>query len=324
MKPTTWKYSIIWLIAGAATVICAFAFSSLQAQQADNLHTFKITTSQELKDFFHFTGDRIPLVSSHRGGAREGYPENALATFENTLHHTWSLMEVDPRYTRDSVIVLFHDRMLDRTSTGQGRVSDHTWKELQKLKLKDTKGNVTDYTIPTLDEALEWAKDKTVLFLDNKDVPVAERVKKIQQHKAQSNAVVMAYSFEDAKRIYDLDPDIMMQVFVPDKEAVSRFEKTGIPWENVIAFVTHNPIDDSYTELLKLINAKGVMTVIGTSRTLDQAYTSGKIDFEALAERYREVIRAGADIIEADLGIEAGNTVEGLKPPHSTKEEYLQ
>lgn len=175
-----------------------------------SLYTLAIKTPSQLQEFFQYSADRMPLVSTHRGGARKGYPENCIPTFENTLKHTWSVLEVDPRYLKDSVIVLMHDSTLDRTSSGTGKVSEHTWEELKKMRLKDSNGRPTEYLIPTLDEALKWAKGKTVLFLDNKDVPVEARVLKIQEHNAQANTVVMAYTFKDARLVHSMDEEIMM------------------------------------------------------------------------------------------------------------------
>jgi glycerophosphoryl diester phosphodiesterase len=99
------------------------AFSS--AQKAA-LHTFKLRNAGELKELLSYSEARVPLISAHRGGPRKGFPENCIATFENTLRHTHALLEVDPRYTKDGVIVLMHDATLERTTTGAGKVSDHT------------------------------------------------------------------------------------------------------------------------------------------------------------------------------------------------------
>ena len=59
-----------------------------------------------------------------------GYPENCIATFEHTLQHTFSILEIDLQFTKDGQIVLHHDPTLDRTTTGTGPVADHTLKEL--------------------------------------------------------------------------------------------------------------------------------------------------------------------------------------------------
>ena len=65
-------------------------------------------------------------------------------------------------------MVLMHDLTIDRTTDGKGRVADYTYEELQRIRLVDRDGNVTDYRIPTLAEVLEWGKDKVAFNFDNK------------------------------------------------------------------------------------------------------------------------------------------------------------
>src|SRR5262245_38879119 len=120
------------------------------------LHCVDPQTPNGLQDLLKHTGQPLPLVSGHRGGAGPGFPENCLAAFENTLSRTFAMREVDPRYTKDGAIVLHHDPRLERTTTGKGPVADYTLQELRQLKLKDPTGQVTEFQIPTLDEALEW------------------------------------------------------------------------------------------------------------------------------------------------------------------------
>lgn len=205
------------------------------------------------------------------------------------------------------LIVLMHDPTLDRTSTGHGKVSDYTLEELKKLRLKDTEGQVTDYVIPTLGEALEWAKGKTVLVIDQKDVPIAARVAEIRKHNAEANALVMAYNLEDAKLSHSLNPEVMTEVFIADRKAADNFEQTGVPWENVVAFVTHTQPKDA--AISQHLHDKGTMAIVGSSRTIDKDYTEKKISQSDLNKGYHAIIASGADIIEADLAIEAGEAL---------------
>lgn len=300
------------------------AVASTSAQKYSGLlHTFDLRSPDDLQALLAYGKDRIPLISAHRGGARQGFPENCIATFENTLRSTHALLEVDPRYTKDGAIVLMHDATLERTTTGQGNVADYTLAQLQELRLKDTEGNVTDYRIPTLDEALAWAKGKTVLVLDQKTVLMEARVKKIQQHRAQAYALVIAYSLEDAKRCYELDQEIMQEVMLPDRAALDKFARTGVAWRNVVAFVTHT--EPKEPNIYQLLHARGVRCIVGTSRTLDRDFTAGKItDRRSLTEKYQALIRAGVDIIEADLGIEAGQALQQISPPNRLQRKYLK
>ena len=77
-------------------------------------------------------------------------------------------MEVDLRYSKDGHIVLHHDSTLDRTTTGSGPVKGLTLNELRNLRLKDKEGIVTNLSIQTIEEVIEWARGKTILILDRK------------------------------------------------------------------------------------------------------------------------------------------------------------
>ena len=315
MKPNILPLIIIGCLCLAADI------SGAQKNQAA-LHTFNIRNAGELKELLSYSESRVPLVSAHRGGARKGFPENCIATFENTLGHTHALLEVDPRYTKDGAIVLMHDATLDRTTTGEGNVADHTLAELKALRLKDPEGNITDYRIPTLDEALAWAKGKTLLVLDQKDVPMEARVKKIQEHRAQTSALVIAYSFEDAKRCYALDQDVMQEVMIPNRAALDKFDQTGVPWRNVVAFVTHTQAAEP--DVYALLHRKGVSCIVGSSRTIDRDFSAGKIpDRQTLTAKYQALIQTGADIIEADLGIEAGQALQPIRKNNRMQRKYL-
>jgi len=286
--------------------------SASKTTNKNSLYILKISSSGELKEFFSFSPDRIPFVCAHRGGDREFFPENCIATFENTLRKVHAMIEVDPRYTKDSVIVLMHDATLDRTTNGTGRVRDFTYEELKKLRLKDSEGNITNYQIPTLEETLEWAKGKTILVLDRKDVPVAARVKKIEEHNAVTNAIIIAYSLDEIKECYNLNKDIIMEVMLPDAVQLKKLDETGVPWTNMVGFVSHNLVEDK--EIFDLVHTKGAMCIVGSSRNHDISYKKGEIkSFEELAEKYRKMVTDGADIIEADLAIEAGLSIRDIK-----------
>ncbi|MFD2886710.1 glycerophosphodiester phosphodiesterase family protein [Chitinophaga cymbidii] len=298
-------------------IIAAHAFR----KPAEKLHTIKTENAAALKAFFRYTPDRIPFVSAHRGGPRKGFPENCIATFENTLAHTPATLEIDPHYTKDSAIVLMHDPTLDRTTNGHGKVSDYTLAELRKLRLKDTEGNLTGYAIPTLDEALQWANGKTILVIDAKDVPVEVRARKVVENHAEGHAVLIAYSMEDIRRCYAYNRDIMMEVMMGKKEQLDMMDKSGVPWENIIAFVSHQQPEDK--SIFEEVHKRGAMCVLGSSRNIDRAFMQGKIDAAALKEGYLKLIGDGADIIEADLGIEGGEALGGLRQSASSKSKYF-
>ncbi|TWU31987.1 sulfatase-like hydrolase/transferase [Novipirellula artificiosorum] len=269
-------------------------------------HRIALSDPGALANWLRYDGEWIPMVSAHRGGASPGFPENAIETFGKTLGCTYSMLEVDPRLSKDGKIVIHHDASLDRTTTGSGLVSDHTLDELRQLRLKDTKGNVTLFQIPTLDEAIEWARGKTILVLDQKDVPLESRVQSMIDHGAQEHVMLIISSARDAAFVHRRDPGIMMEMMVTNRKQFDAFEKSGVPWENIIAFVGHTPPQD--TELLNMIHAKGSLCMAGTSRYLDKELTIGsEQQTPELQSRYRELLQLGVDIIETDCPCEVGS-----------------
>ncbi|MDM4721780.1 glycerophosphodiester phosphodiesterase family protein [Micromonospora sp. WMMA1363] len=73
-----------------------------------------------------------PLVFAHRGASYD-LPEHTLAAYLRALDEGADGLECDVRLTRDGHLVCVHDRRLDRTSNGRGRVSGRTLAELEAL-----------------------------------------------------------------------------------------------------------------------------------------------------------------------------------------------
>ncbi len=72
---------------------------------------------------FPFLSSRRPLVFAHRGGAALA-PENTLAAFDNGLALGADGLELDVHLSRDGVVVVHHDRTLERTTNLHGPVTE--------------------------------------------------------------------------------------------------------------------------------------------------------------------------------------------------------
>lgn len=110
------------------------------------------------------TSEKV-LVAAHRGDWRN-YPENSLAAIESAIRMGADIMELDLKLTADSVLVLCHDRTIDRTTSGHGKVSEITYDSIRKCVLKAGHGVKTGHRMPTLREALATCKDRIVVNVD--------------------------------------------------------------------------------------------------------------------------------------------------------------
>ena len=113
----------------------------------------------------HNPSSRYVVVVSHRGDWRN-WPENSIPAIESVIGMGVDIMELDLKLTKDSVLVLCHDKTIDRTTNGRGRVCDITYDSIRRCVLKTGHGVKTTHRMPTLREALEVCKDRIVVNVD--------------------------------------------------------------------------------------------------------------------------------------------------------------
>lgn len=293
------------LFRGMLVLLSLGALLGMQELSAQNsLHILKFDKVSQLKDYFKYKGDGTILVSGHRGGYEVGYSENCIEGLENVLTQMPAFFEIDPRLTKDSVIVLMHDATLERTTTGTGKVKDHTWKELQKLRLKDHSGKVTDCRIPTLEEMIVWSKGKTIINLDKKDVPMSMIAALIKKHKAEKHVMLTVHTGAQARYYYDRFPGIMMSAFVRNMKEFEDISISGVPWENMIAYVGRT-LTPEIREICKMLHARGVRCMISVAPTHDKLPLA-----EERAAKYKEEIDKSPDIIESDIPTEVWKVLQ--------------
>ena len=300
-----------------ALLVSALSYSADVFAQEGVINTINVKNTKELHDFFKYTGKDIPIVSGHRGGNEMGFPENSIATFENTLTYLPSFFEIDPRLSKDSVIVLMHDATLNRTTNGKGKVSDYTLAELKKLRLKDVDGKLTNYQIPTLQEAIEWARGKTILSLDYKGVPFEMTADLVTKLKAAHFVIVGLHTMEQAKIYLARNKGFLFASKIIEQKKLEELKNAGIPFNQLMAYVGSEYKTES-KDLYKTINSNGMLVMVAAAPVYDKLKTA--------AERkaaYQQLIKDGINIIETDLPIETANAIKDLMPAKSPKLKYF-
>ncbi|MXP39072.1 glycerophosphodiester phosphodiesterase family protein [Erythrobacter ramosus] len=242
------------------------------------------------------------LISAHRGGPTPGLPENAIPTMDALLAAQPAIMEVDVGQSADGRLFLLHDDRLDRTTTGTGEAAAQSWAALSQLYLKDNWGWVTPYKIPTLVQALEWAKGRTVLQIDFKrSADVGKVVAEIRAAGMERSVILIAYSVEQAAALHRAAPEMLLSVSVDAPGDVAALKAAGIPEERMVAFTgTRLPRPELYREL----DGQNIEVIFGTlgrpPRSIDAV-----IDRYGMDERYAELGKEGVDILATDRPREA-------------------
>ncbi|MDW7691588.1 glycerophosphodiester phosphodiesterase family protein [Flammeovirgaceae bacterium SG7u.111] len=269
---------------------------------AQGTKPFQFETATELQAFFKWTPKSQALVSAHRGGPESGFPENCIETFENTCNSQPSIIECDIAISKDGKLLMMHDYSLDRTTNGTGKVLEKEWNYIKSLKLKDTKGAITEFSVPTLKEALEWGKGKAILMLDVKrGVPFEKVVKEVRETHSEAFVAIITYSAEDAKKVYELAPELMLSVSARNTDELERLLSAGIPTNRMVAFTgTTSSAPEHYIKLHEL----GIFCIMGTMGNLDKKAEQKGI------EVYQKLLDNGVDILATDRPTEAYKAIK--------------
>ena len=138
-----------------------------------------------------------PLVFAHRGGSALA-PENTVAAFDSGLAHGADGLELDVQLSRDGVVVVHHDRTLERTTTLTGPLDRLTADELAM-------GNV-----PTLDLVLERYRNALLIIeLKVNSVELADAVVAlVRKHDAVERVCLGSFGTRVLRAARAIDPAI--------------------------------------------------------------------------------------------------------------------
>lgn len=118
--------------------------------------------------------DKPPLMGvrqivAHRGSSSDR-PECTLASIRRAIEAGATAVEVDVRRTKDGQLVILHDATLDRTTNGNGPLSEKTLAEVRELDAGswfDSK--YAGERVPTLSEVMKTCRADIDVLLDLKE-----------------------------------------------------------------------------------------------------------------------------------------------------------
>lgn len=250
------------------------------------------------------------LLIGHRGGPTRNYPENAIETFQRTYDAGAHAMEIDISETKDGVLILMHDDDLARTTTGEGLVADHTFDEIQKLKL-ETYQKTTTFAPPTLEAALAWAmKNNAVLELDKKKSATWEPIiAAVRDAKAENNVFLVTYTDDQAAEVHKLAPELVITATVNDPAQLDALVASGVQADHLVAWTgVAKPAPALFASLAR----RGVEAAFGTlgprASSLDTRYWH-----DGDGSEYNELVSGGLAILVTDITDKTARQLAGAR-----------
>lgn len=139
----------------------------------------------------------------HRGAAGHA-PENTVAAIDRGIALGAEFVEFDLQRTRDGRIVLMHDKRIERTTNGRGRVADFEWEELRKFDAGEGQ------RIPLLEEALEAIQGRAGAILECIAPGLGEAIWHGTVEAGFSGPAIFAsFLHREIRAIRELDPEAM-------------------------------------------------------------------------------------------------------------------
>lgn len=155
---------------------------------------------------------------AHRGLWGNEVPENSVVAYKHASEKGYPI-EIDLYCTKDGRLVSFHDDTLKRMTGEEGFVYDKTLAELKALDI----GN--GEKIPTFEEVLEIAKEKSPLLIEIKNQPCVDVVERVLEQLKNYDGEFAIQSFNPLyiKKVKKLAPDYIRGILGTHDASEEKF-----------------------------------------------------------------------------------------------------
>ncbi|MGB7160841.1 MAG: glycerophosphodiester phosphodiesterase family protein [Tepidisphaeraceae bacterium] len=215
------------------------------------------TPEQILSQFKQQVRSGGSIVTVAHRGIHKYAPENTRISYVQAVAAGAPILEFDTALTSDGHIIGMHDKTVDRTTDGAGKVAELTFEQIRKLEAgawKDPK--YKGEPVPALDEVAAVARDaKAILMLDLKAEGQGAAIAKWLESSKYPHELLMLAPWEDAEAV-----------------ALRKHVPADVPMIRLTSKVPTDVIDDAYFAKMKSIGLSGFSV---NWQYLTEAFTRG-------------------------------------------------
>jgi glycerophosphoryl diester phosphodiesterase len=140
---------------------------------------------------------RRPIIIAHRGVPAFAR-ENTIASFQKAIELRADMIELDVRRTKDHVLIAHHDAFMEGNP-----VRDLVYKEMFEMARDQ------GFSLPTLEEVLQWTKGKIGLDVELKEEGVEKQcVELLLKYFNKDQFIITSFHDSCVKRIKEDHPDL--------------------------------------------------------------------------------------------------------------------
>lgn len=158
--------------------------------------------------------NKIGLVIAHRGASGVA-PENTMPAIDSALVSKADYIEIDVHLSKDNRVVVMHDYSVDRTTNGEGLISELDSDYIKTLDAGSWYGNEFAKTkVPFLEDIIEQVNGKAKLLIEIKekkdtDTGIEKEVVRIlKKYNAIEWCIVQSFNDESLERVNKALPQV--------------------------------------------------------------------------------------------------------------------
>ncbi|MFX1398034.1 MAG: glycerophosphodiester phosphodiesterase [Promethearchaeota archaeon] len=164
------------------------------------------------------------IVFGHRGASKIA-PENTLLSFQKAIELRADYIELDLHISRDSCLVVIHDKNTYRTTGIKGKVKNMTYEHLKQLDAGEGE------KIPLLKEVINLARGKIKFLIEIKAPGLAPFiVKSLKAANLIESTIVSSFNYNELLNIHQLEPRLKLALLVlglRKKKVIRRLSEHG-------------------------------------------------------------------------------------------------
>lgn len=160
------------------------------------------------------------LVIAHRG-ASGAAPENTMASFREAIKLKVDMIELDVHQTVDGVVVVIHDKTVERTTNGKGKVKEMTFEEIQQLDAGSWfDSQFKNEKVPSLEKIIQEMNGEVKLLIEvkkgNSYYPDIEKniMTLIYKYNAKNWCIIQSFETEVINNFKQIDPEVELHKLV--------------------------------------------------------------------------------------------------------------
>lgn len=246
------------------------------------------------------------LIAAHRGTCGGNIIQNTTLAYENALHHSADMIEIDVIMSTDGDFFAFHSGQEKLVFVINQDISKMTTREIQELYCYNALGEKTQQKLERLEQVLAHFKNRCLINIDRSWFYWKEIIQFLNKQGMQDQIVLKSEPNDDLlKQLEEYGPNIMYMPIVKDEEAWDRANQYQL--NLVAAELIFQTLDSPLIKpaFIEKLHQSGILTWANAITLNDDIVLSARLDDNhAISDGYEKnwgkLIEMGFDIIQTD------------------------